>query len=88
MKTDNDLLDELFRSIVKRTGASPVKIHFIVMHQFRHQLLANLNVKPTQPLTDEEFEEKLEKMEKEIPLFVDYLMSNDFGGIRYSLGVN
>jgi len=81
MKTDNDLLEELFRCVVERTGASPLKIDLIIQ-QFRRQLLANLNVEPAQSLTDKEYEKRLEKMDKEVPVFVNYLVTNDFGVSR------
>jgi hypothetical protein len=62
------------------TGASEEQID-LVMHQFRTQLMANLKTNPAKTLTEEEYSEKFEQMKKEMPAFLQYLRTHDFGDL-------
>ena len=43
--------------------------------------MANLKTAPAKTLTDEEFAEKFEQMKKEVPAFLQHLMTHDFGDL-------
>jgi hypothetical protein len=78
MKNENDLLEDLVRYSFETSGASEAEID-LTMHQFRTQLIANLKTNPAKNLSDEEYAEKFEHMKKEVPAFLNYLMTHDFG---------
>jgi hypothetical protein len=80
MKTDSDLLEAFMRYSFESTGASDAEVD-LKMHQFRTQLMANLKTNPAKTLTDEEYAEKLEQMKKELPAYLHYLSTHDFGDL-------
>lgn len=86
MKTTHDLIDDLARYCLEKSGASKIQVE-IALIRFRREVFPKMNVKLARPLTDECYTKKLEGLKKEAPDFLDWLASSDLSQLPKKIGL-
>ena len=76
MKTDHDLIQEAIKWFLASTGAPAAQIERKMLDF--DQMMKSFRKNPPRPLSDAEYAETLEQMQKEAPGFLHFLLNNEF----------